>query len=270
MNIGGVYTDPFHSDTENNSSNIFGAAAPWYGGIRLCGQMSQQNANKDFVCIGNDDGVHFWTLKGSFLTNENAGQEDQQQGDQATTASARVQMDFTPKAPGVGLLQCSLQPGALSFLNENNGETTNTWSRLKATPPDFTLVEQTVHDAFNNINGLYVDLTIFRPGSFAGIRVVSDRLGKFVRDEVCVVGTDNGQAFWAIEGGSFDKQARNTSSSTSSSNDGGTPSGTGKLNIGRFVGGSIHNGNIQFENGSVWTKMAVGSCDLHQLPKEAT
>lgn len=234
MNIGGIYTDPFHSETSDNSSNIFGYEAPWYGGIRVCGRTSPDS--KEFVCIGNDDGFHFWTLEGKFT-----GDDD----------DSAVEMDFTPKAPGVGLLQCSYQPGALSFLNDNK-EVANTWSRLTPTT-DFALTEQTKHDAFNNVNGLYVDLKVFQPGSYAGIRLVSDRLGKFIGKDISVVGTDDGTEFWALKGGSFDKQSSK---------------GDSKLTVGGFTGGSIHNGTITFEDGTVWTKMAVGPCDLHKLPKE--
>lgn len=229
-NIGGIYTDPFHSPT-TASANIFGYDAPWFGGIRICG--SKKDSPQDFVCIGSDDGIYFWTLKGKY-TDINAG---------------LIDMDFTPKAPGVGNLKCSYVPGALSFL-ENDGSVGNTWSRL--TPnSEFDLVTQTKHDAFNNVNGLYVDPSIYKPGSFAGIRVVSDRLGKIVRDEICVLGTDDGEEWWTMEGGTFTDKA------------------AGKFNISSLLTGTCHNGTIEFDDGKQWTKMAVKS-DFHALDRETT
>jgi hypothetical protein len=226
-NIGGIYTDPFHSDTSNNSSNIFQVTAPWFGGIRVCATT----ATKKLLVLGSDDGHHFWTLEGKFANDDTA-----------------VAMDFTPKAPGVGLLQCLYPTGKIEFLDADGTTVSNTWSRLTATE-SFKLQDQTKHDAFNNVNGFYVDRAIFTPGSFAGIRVVSDRLGKSLRDEVCVVGTDNGIGdFWAHESGSFDKAANILKFNDSS--------------------GKCHNGTIQFSNGTEWTKVTLGTFDMHLLPKE--
>lgn len=228
VNIGGIYTDPFHSPT-TVSANIFGCQAPWFGGIRVCGRTT--DTAQDFVCIGSDDGFHFWTLKGAYTD----------------MALGAIDMDFAPKAPGVGMLKCSYVPGALSFL-ENDGSVGNTWSRLKPIKA-FGLAIQTKHAAFNDVNGLYVDPSIYKSGSFAGIRVVSDRLGKIVRDEICVIGTDDGDEWWAMEGGKF------------------TDKSTGTFSIGSLSPGACHNGNIKFENGKEWIKMAVKS-DFHTLPKE--
>lgn len=127
MNIGGIYTDPFHSST-TASANIFGFSAPWFGGLRC---IATRNSNKDdpskFITIGCDDGLYFWVLTGEFT-------------DMKTGAS---NMDFTPKAPGVGLLKCSYAPGALSFL-DGNGKVGNIWSRLLASN-GFDLDVETKH-----------------------------------------------------------------------------------------------------------------------------
>jgi hypothetical protein len=227
MNVGGIYTDPFHSPA-TASANIFGLESPWYGGLRIL--CRHEEAPEKFLCIGCDDGFHFWVLTGEFT-------------DLATGA---VSMDFTPKAPDVGLLQCSYVPGALSFLG-NDGKGENTWSRL-VPGNDFDLAVQTKHDAFNNVNGLYVDPSIYKPGSFAGLRVVSDRFGKTVRDEICVVGTDNGHEWWVLEGGRF------------------TSKESGKFTVGQ-LSGKCHNGEIKFEDGKEWVKMAPKT-DFHALAKE--
>jgi hypothetical protein len=227
MNVGGIYTDPFHSPT-TASANIFGCGDPWFGGLRILGR--NQQVPEKFVCIGCDDGYHFWVLNGEFTDLD----------------SGALDMDFTPKAPGVGLLKCSYQPGALSFLGDD-GKVGNTWSRLVPTS-DFDLAGQTKHDAFNNVNGMYIDPSIYKPGSFAGIRVVSDRLGKFIRDEICVVGTDDGEEWWMMEGGAF------------------TTKSLGKFSIGS-LSGKVDNGTVKFEDGKEWTKMAPKT-NFHSLPKE--
>jgi hypothetical protein len=230
MNIGGIYTDPFHAPT-TASANIFGFSDPWFGGLRFIGRNDKDGPSK-FTTIGCDDGFYFWVLTGEFT-------------DMETGAST---MDFTPKAPGVGLLKCSYAPGALSFL-DNNGKVGNTWSRLLAIN-GFDLDVATKHAAFNDVNGLYVDPLVYKPGSFAGIRVVSDRLGKILRDEICVVGTDDGKEWWSMDGGAFVDKVR------------------GKFSVGS-LSGTCHNGIIRFDDGKEWIKMAVKS-DMHSLPKETS
>ena len=82
----------------------------------------------------------------------------------------KISMDFTPKAPGVGLLQCRYDPGAFHFFEDDGTTIGNTWSRLTSTP-ELKLEKQTKLAAFNDINGLYVDPDIFGSNGFAGIRV---------------------------------------------------------------------------------------------------
>jgi hypothetical protein len=111
----------------------------------------------------------------------------------------------------------------------------------------------TKHAAFNDVNGLYVDASIYKPGSssFAGIRVISDRLGKIMRDEICIVGTDDGDEWWSMSGGAFLDKAK------------------GKFQVGP-LSGTCHNGTIQLDDGKgEWKKMASKS-DMHSLPKETT
>ena len=238
MNVGGIYTDPFHAPT-TASANIFGYDTPWFGGLRFIG--SSKETPTKFTTIGCDDGYHFWMLAGEF-TGGAYGEE----------GALAVDMDFTPKAPGVGLLKCSYAPGSLSFLNDDGITVGNTWSRLKAkaAAADMLLERASKHSAFNEVNGLYVDLSIYKPGSFAGIRVISDRLGKFLRDEICVVGTDDGEEWWSMDGGAFVDKS------------------TGKFRVGPLIVGTSNNGTIRLEGGTEWIKM-VPKSDFHSLPKEA-
>eukprot|EP00961_Rhodomonas_salina_P047132 632815-Rhodomonas_salina.2 len=226
MNIGGIYTDPLHAPT-TASANIYNIPGPWFGGLRFISWKKEEP--EPFVCIGCDDGVHWWTLSGKF----------------SDVSTGAIDMDFTPKAPGVGFLKCKYVPGALSFLDGD--KIANTWSRLTANS-GVALEPQTKHAAFNDFNGLYVDPAIFKAGSFAGIRVVSDRLGKIMRDELSVVGSDDGESFWGLEEGKItNKQA-------------------GQFQIGSLTG-TCHNGLIKFGDGTEWVKMAA-KCDFHALPKE--
>ena len=118
------------------------------------------SSDHEFVCVGNDDGIHWWVLYGAGLPKN-------------------VTMDFTPKAPGVGKLECGIAPGKVLFLKDDKS-VANTWSKLIATP-DFTMEAQSKHSAFNDINGLYIDESLFEAGSFKGLRVIADRFGKSVR-----------------------------------------------------------------------------------------
>jgi hypothetical protein len=229
-----IYTDPFHAPVKAGA-NIYGFGGPWYGGIRIIGR--NKSAPSKFVTIGCDDGVHFWMLGGQF-TDARLG---------------TVDLDFTPKAPHVGMLKCLYVPGALSFLGDDN-KIENTWSRLNA-DSSFDLDVATKHAAFNDVNGLYVDMSLFKPGSFAGIRVVTDQIGKIKRDEICVVGSDDGEEWWSLEGGSY-----------SNKDVGNTFKGWGCFCIGSQQG-TYKNSQIKFETGEEWTKMACKS-DFHALPKE--
>jgi hypothetical protein len=229
INIGGVYTDPFHSPT-TVSANIYGLKAPWFGGIRIFGSTKEKP--EQIQCIGCDDGVHFWTLRVEMQTG----------------ITGIMTIDFTPKAPGVGLLKCKYRAGDISFLEEDGATVGNTWSRLIPTD-EFDLDVEQKHSAFNDVNGLHVDESIYKHGGgFAGIRVVSDRLGKIITDEICVIGTDDGTHWWAMEGGAFRNRL------------------TGEFTIGS-LNGVCQSGTITFQDGKKWTKMAVKS-DVHAMPKE--
>ena len=293
MNIGGIYTDPYHSPT-SGSSNIFGFNVPWFGGIRIIGNHNISNdddsddGNNDddddddsnkFITIGCDDGFHWWVLTGKF-TNKSKG---------------HIDMDFTPKAPGVGMLKCSYKPGALSFLKKEDTDNIiglqstavvdNIWSRLIA-PPEYLrcgihehFKAEIKHAAFNNVNGLFFDSTIYNIAhannsesksssslsssslSFAGMRVISDRLGKIIRDEICVVGTDDGINWWYITGGNFTDKM-NGKFSLNNDNNSSLSLGSGS--------GTCHNGIIEFDNGTIWQKVALNKTDIHSWQKETT
>lgn len=245
--IDGIYTDPFHSPT-TAGANLYNLPAPWLGGLRFLAR--RRDDKSEFLCIGCDDGIHFWTLYGK-VQDENTG---------------KVVMDFTPKAPGVGLLQCGFDitshkegeeggGGALHFYESEFGISAigNTWRRLYATS-DFAMEPQLKHAAFNDINGLYVDPEIFdqTKKGFAGIRVISDRLGKLIRDEICVIGTDDGKEWWCTSGGSFTDKAK----------------GEFQMNgDDSSIAAKCKGGTVEINNGETkWIKMAP-KMDLHALPK---
>ena len=240
MNLGGLYTDPNHSPI-TCGANLYHLPPPWYGGLRFLGRST--TSSTDFTCIGCDDGIHWWTLTGAFVI-----------GAKASDVVKKITMDFTPKAPGVGLLQCGFDDktgaGVLYFYEDDGSTIENTWSRLKPSP-DFALGPQLKHAVFNDINGLYVDPEIYDKdkSTFAGIRVISDRLGKYIRDEICVVGTDDGVEWWSISGGSFTNRAK------------------GEFTIGDSKAAKCRSGTVQMDDGSdtKWVKMAT-KMDMHSLP----
>ena len=249
-NLGGIYTDPFHSPTKA-SANLYNLPAPWYGGLRFLGRETTNSTN--FTCIGCDDGIHFWTLTGALVDNDDSSTTTTDDDDTVK----KVIMDFTPKAPGVGRLQCGFDSkqgaGVLHFYEDDGSSIGNTWSRLKPSP-DFGLEIQMKHAAFNDVNGLYVDPKIFdmqqKDNNFAGIRIVSDRLGKYIRDEICVIGTDDGIEWWSISGGSFTDRSK------------------GEFTIGSSKTAKCSSGTIQLNDGNdtKWVKMAA-KMDIHSLPK---
>ena len=251
--IGGVYTDPNHSPTKA-SANLYKLKDPWFGGLRFLGQRQSSQNTKDpnFVCIGCDDGIHFWTLTGTFTD--------------LTEKPNKITMDFTPKAPGVGLLQCGFdsQAGAIHFYEDDGRTIGNTWRRLQATmDSNFALEQQFQHAAFNDVNGLYVDPETFNQtkkvstsSKFAGIRVVSDRLGKYIRDEICVVGTDDGVTWWSTSGGAFTNKFKGEFTM-------GSPSSPGTM-----MTAKCKNGTIDIQDGDAkWIKMAP-KMDIHSLPQQ--
>ena len=89
---------------------------------------------------------------------------------------------------------------------------------------------------------------LYKPGSLAGVRVISDRLGKMMRDELVMVGSDDGKAFWTIGGGKWTDKVE------------------GKFVIGKYTG-SINKGpstvtpmELTIEGGGQpWVKMMVKS-----------
>ena len=242
-NVGGVYTDPFHAPV-TVSANLHGLKAPWLGGLRILGRPSVDSL--DVVCIGCDDGIHFWTLYGSFSDSKD------------NSSIQTFTMDFTPKALGVGLLQCgfdeTLGHGGIHFYEDDGSTIGNAWRRLMATTDGSLWQVQTQHSAFNDINGLYMSdntTTTTNTNPFAGMRVISDRKGKIIRDELCMIGTDDGIEWWSLTGGSFTNKI------------------SGDFEIGQYKG-KIRSGIITLEddNSTTWKKM-MPKLDIHALlPKE--
>ncbi|CAB9506530.1 expressed unknown protein [Seminavis robusta] len=253
-NVGGVYTDPNHAPTKA-SANLYDLKDPWFGGIRVLGRTdpasTTSSTGTDFVCIGCDDGIHWWTLTGTF--------------NDLKASPPKVTMDFTPKAPGVGLLQCAFEStsstGSLHFYEEDGTTIGNTWARLTPTQ-DFDLQTLTKHPAFNDVNGLYVDTDIYKPGTnFAGIRLVSDRIGKFIADQIAVIGTDDGVEWWAIQGGTF---VNRKAGEIKFHDDDYKIKNNHAITQAKIRSGTLHltyNGKE-----TKWTKMAP-KMDIHALPK---
>lgn len=230
--LDGIYTDPFHSPI-GCGANVYSVPAPWFGGLRVLVPRGGPGGEGGFLAVGCDDGIHFWILSGKYVDD------------------GKIEMDFAPKVPGVGLLQCRYEPGALSFLEPDGVTVGNTWSRL-ACDGNFEIAPLAKHGAFNEINGMYFDPSIYAKGSFAGLRIVSDRVGKWIVPSggVVVVGTDDGTS-WRVM-----------------SEDGGGAGGEdGSVDFGGEVGkGTIKNGDVELASGSKWTKVGTKT-DFRVLPK---
>ena len=108
--VDGYYLDPIHAPV-SFVANIYGLTDPWMGGTRFMARMADKADS--FVIVGCDDSHHWWTLYGMF----------------SDKAAGLVDLDFTPKAPHVGMLKCSFKPGSISFLDDK-GEPTNMWPQL--------------------------------------------------------------------------------------------------------------------------------------------
>lgn len=238
-NIGGIYTDPFHSPI-TAGANVYGVSTPWLGGLRILSPRPD-DASK-FICIGCDDGIHFWVLNGCFVGDTVA----------ADGTGRAVTMDFSPKAPGVGLLNCSYEPGRLSFLGGAEGKTIeNTWSRLKPTA-EFETTPLGKHDAFNSVNGMWIDPSLQKSGTFAGLRIASDRFGKWIQPDgkITVLGTDDGLT-WSVL-----TESGKLAGELGDEVDFGTSLGKAK----------VKNGDLDFKGGTKWTKVAAKT-EFHTMPK---
>mmetsp|Transcript_15380 Transcript_15380/g.22698 ORF Transcript_15380/g.22698 Transcript_15380/m.22698 type:complete len:96 (-) Transcript_15380:378-665(-) len=86
-------------------------------------------------------------------------------------------------------------------------------------------------------------------GSWAGIRVVSDRLGKFISDEINILGTDDGVEWWALTGTFLNRLK-------------------GEIQIGEDTA-VISSGTIEIGNGCQWIKMNSPQMNFHELSKQS-
>jgi len=218
-----VYIDPIHAPV-TFSANIYGVPDPWMGGIRF--MAKDPSSPEDFTLVGCDDNIHWWTLYGKF----------------SDAATGAVDLDFGPKAPAVGKLKCLFKRtspnfGAIAFLS-GEGVPNNSWPQLEATP-DFAFKPLETFSAFNDINSLYADPSKYKPGSFAGLYVISDRKGRSMRDELVIVGTHDGASFFAHGGGKWTDKEK------------------GSFALGHGLVGTLLKNEISFEGGGTWVKVGT-------------
>jgi len=72
----------------------------------------------------------------------------------------------------------------------------NAWAF--ASVPPFGISNQNL--ASTEIGGLFKDPNHFKFGSFAGTRMISDEVGDEPGTDLFIVGSDDGDAFWYLEG----------------------------------------------------------------------
>jgi len=222
--VDGFYIDPIHAPPTFHA-NIYEVKDPWMGGVRFFARKA--NAVDEFIIVGCDDNIHWWALDGRFSHKD----------------TGSVVIDFGWKAPRVGLLRCLFRRdspvfGSIAFLNDQ-AQATNVWPQLTPTP-EFEFAKLEKMSCFNDINSLYVDPAIYKKGSLAGVRVITDRKGKFMRDEIVIVGTDDGKTFWTHGGGRWTDKIK------------------GKFCVGPYAG-SISSGDVTLSSGATWTKMTCGA-----------
>ena len=104
----------------------------------------RSSSDHEFLCVGCDDGLHWWVLYGTGLylqANGSICADAVQMDVRRTRVSCTAQLlcrlfldwcascaQFAPKAPAVGLLHCRIEPGKVLFLKDDKS-VANTWSR---------------------------------------------------------------------------------------------------------------------------------------------
>merc|ERR1711957_139379 len=144
-----------------------------------------------------------------------------------------IVVDFSSKG-GPKYMQGFVWSGGLSFADGN------CWQRVGALPLESTWSKQAAAD---DVGGLYKDLNHYKAGSHAGLRYVSARYGKEPVETITMIGSDDGEEFWAVQGKMLD---RGTGKLTM---DFGPKGGPGNL------AGTYAAGKITWSDGNAWERM---------------
>jgi hypothetical protein len=136
--------------------------------------ISSASSEGQIVLIGSDDGTEFWKL-----TGKSAGD------------CGMFAIDFSPKG-GPADAVSKYQDGFLNFGDGNAWEKKTEREPLQATGTP------------SDKGGLYTDPNHYKDSdsSWAGTRYVSQKQGNNVSDTITIVGSDDGETFYALTGAS--------------------------------------------------------------------
>merc|ERR1719445_240750 len=127
------------------------------------------------MLIGSQDGDTWWTLVGKYLDK----------------TQTEVRVDFSPLG-GKKDFEGNITADAIKW------EDGNVWSKLSA--PTFKIQDDT--NAKKPL-GFYTDPNHYKGGTFAGTRMISGLEKAPPAEELIVIGSDDGLAFWYVFGKYF-------------------------------------------------------------------
>jgi len=206
--IGGFYVDPNHYKKGT------------FAGTRMLSMRKGDTVSDEITLVGSDDGESFWTLRGRI------------------TSKGKFVIDFSPKG-GPADLHGAFSQDRLTFSDGN------AWSRLRSPDCD---AAGCASSAQGHLDGFYTDPNHYRKGSFAGVRMISNKEGDLATGRITLVGSDDGVLFWTLHG----KLTHET--------EGGlvidfSPKG-GPANLAATFSGS----SITYQDGNVWSRQAAPDC----------
>eukprot|EP00992_Anisonema_acinus_P009619 TRINITY_DN5816_c0_g1_i1.p1 TRINITY_DN5816_c0_g1~~TRINITY_DN5816_c0_g1_i1.p1 ORF type:complete len:245 (-),score=56.39 TRINITY_DN5816_c0_g1_i1:73-753(-) len=142
-----------------------------FAGTRMISDRSGDTAMRNITMVGSDDGLSFWTLYGHWVDKGNGS----------------LVVNFAPKGGPANF------PGVASgsYITWQDG---NKWDRHSTPPKNSAML------AAASVEGFYTDPNHYKPGTFAGTRMISDRFGDDPIRNITLVGSDNGEMFWTLLG----------------------------------------------------------------------
>lgn len=157
--FGGFYLDPNHYKGDS------------YAGTRMIADHPSYGTAEEITMVGSDDGRTFWTLSGHFTD----------------VGKGHLVVDFSAKGGPKDLTGTYSTEHGVPSIRWPDG---NQWDR-KIAP---ALPASTPSGILTNVAGFYTDLNHYKDGTFSGTRFISGPVSGIVT----IVGTDDGDHFWAV------------------------------------------------------------------------
>lgn len=159
--LGGFYVDPNHYSGDT------------YAGTRMIADHPAHGTAEEITMVGSDDGRNFWTVNGRFTS----------------VSKGELVLDLSTKGGPKSLSGKFDSEHGKPKIRWPDG---NQWDR-KYEPP---LPANTPSGLAGEVGGFYTDPNHYMEGTFTGTRFVSCPSGGIVT----LVGTDDGDHFWAVPG----------------------------------------------------------------------